>query len=171
VTPRRAVGARAAATVTTLLLTGCGDDGVDDGAALRAEGGGADQTIEARDIEFDRDAYRIAAGLVDIAYTHEGALPHSLVIDAADGRDIDGLKLEGRRHRCGQRHGRPDAGRLRRPLGRGGPQRGRHGGRASGRVRRHLRHRRLVRRNQALPGSGPAAPVLWRQRGDGDLAR
>jgi plastocyanin len=94
VTRRRAVGALAAVTVTALLLTGCGDDGADEGAALRAEGGGADLTIEAHDIEFDRDAYRIAAGPVDIAYTHEGALPHSLVIEAADGRDIDGFKLE-----------------------------------------------------------------------------
>ena len=56
-------------------------------------GAGASLTVEAHDIEFDRDAYRIAAGPVDIDYVQEGALPHSLVIEASDGGDVNGFKL------------------------------------------------------------------------------
>jgi plastocyanin len=103
--PGRAVGALAAAAVAVLLLTGCRDDGADEGAGPGAEGGGAsstdsdpgagaDLTVEAHDIDFDRDAYRIAAGPVDVTYTQEGVLPHSLVIEVAGGGEVDGFKLE-----------------------------------------------------------------------------
>lgn len=105
-TRRREVGALAAATVAALLFAGCGDDGTEDGAgegpALGGgtsstgadAGAGAHLTVEAHDIEFDRDAYRAAAGRIDIDYTEEGELPHSLVIEEAGGGDVDGFKLE-----------------------------------------------------------------------------
>ena len=94
------VGALAPVTVAALLLVACGDDSSDDGVALggaspdSGPGAGASLTVEAHDIEFDRDAYRIAAGPVDIDYVQEGALPHSLVIEAPDGGDVNGFKLE-----------------------------------------------------------------------------
>jgi plastocyanin len=94
------VGAVAPVTLAALLLVACGDGGRDDGVA----GGGASPesgpdagtslAVEAHDIEFDRDAYRIAAGPAEVRYVQEGALPHSLVIEAADGGDVDGFKLE-----------------------------------------------------------------------------
>jgi uncharacterized cupredoxin-like copper-binding protein len=102
VSPRRVVGALAAATVAVLLLTACGDDGADEDATLGAEGDGAEAAdpgagghlaVEARDIEFDRDAYRVASGPVDIEYQQEGSLPHSLVIEEVDGEAVDGFKL------------------------------------------------------------------------------
>ena len=87
-------GALAAATLAALLLAACGDDAADDGAALGAEGGGgAALTVEAHDIEFDSDAYRIAAGPADIEYRQKGTLPHSLVIEESGGAAVDGFKL------------------------------------------------------------------------------
>lgn len=95
-------GALAAATLAALLLAACGDDASDDGAALGAEGGGspapaepggAALTVEAHDIEFDSDVYRIAAGPVDIEYQQKGTLPHSLVIEEAGGAAVEGFEL------------------------------------------------------------------------------
>ena len=101
--PRRRPGALAAATLAALLLVACGDDASDDGAALGAEDGGAPGsadpgagaalTVEAHDVEFDRDAYRIAAGPVDIEYQQKGTLPHSLVIEESGGAAVDGFEL------------------------------------------------------------------------------
>jgi plastocyanin len=50
--------------------------------------------VEAHDIEFDGDAYRIATGPVDIEYRQEGTLPHSLVIEQPGGITVDGFRLE-----------------------------------------------------------------------------
>jgi len=97
VSPGRRHGALAAATLAALLLAACGDDASDDGApppsAPAEPGAGAALTVEAHDIEFDSDAYRIAAGPVDIEYQQKGTLPHSLVIEEADGAAVDGFKL------------------------------------------------------------------------------
>jgi plastocyanin len=77
-----------------LLLAACGDGASDDGAALGTEGGArADLTVEAHDVEFDSDAYRIAAGPVDIEYRQQGTLPHSLVIEESGGAVVDGFEL------------------------------------------------------------------------------
>jgi plastocyanin len=102
--PGRAVAALAAATVTAFLLTACGDDSAEDDATLGTEGDGssvaadpatgADLTVEAHDIEFGRDAYRVDSGPVTIEYQQEGSLPHSLVIEGADGGAVDGFRLE-----------------------------------------------------------------------------
>jgi len=87
-------------TVAALLLAACGDDSNDDGVALGGAspdpgpGAGTSLTVEAHDIDFDRDAYRIAAGPVDVEYVQEGALPHSLLIEASDGGDVDRFELE-----------------------------------------------------------------------------
>ena len=86
--------ALAAATLAALLLAACGNSASGDGPALGAEDGDAALTVEAHDIGFDRDAYRVDAGPVDIEYQQKGTLPHSLVIEAADGAAVDGFKLE-----------------------------------------------------------------------------
>ena len=83
----------AAATLAALLLAACGNSASDDGAALGA-GCRRPLTVEAHDIGFDRDAYRIDAGPVDIEYQQKGTLPHSLVIEGADGATVDGFRLE-----------------------------------------------------------------------------
>jgi hypothetical protein len=41
------------------------------GSAAADRGIGADLTVEAHDIEFDRDAYRVTSGPVDIDYQRE----------------------------------------------------------------------------------------------------
>lgn len=98
--PGQLVGAMAPVTVAALLLAACGDDSSDDGVALGGAspdpgpGAGTSLTVEAHDIDFDRDAYRIAAGPVDVEYVQEGALPHSLLIEASDGGDVDRFELE-----------------------------------------------------------------------------
>lgn len=98
--PGQLVGAMAPVTVAALLLAACGDDSNDDGVALGGAspdpgpGAGTSLTVEAHDIDFDRDAYRIAAGPVDVEYVQEGALPHSLLIEASDGGDVDRFELE-----------------------------------------------------------------------------
>jgi plastocyanin len=100
VSPGKVVGALAPVTVAALLLVACGDGSSDDGAApggASPDSGpdaGTSLTVEAHDIDFDRDAYRVAAGPADIDYVQEGALPHSLVIEASDGGDVNGFKLE-----------------------------------------------------------------------------
>jgi uncharacterized cupredoxin-like copper-binding protein len=98
VSPGKVVAALAPVTMAALLLVACGDDGGNDGKALGASpdsggGAGTSLTVEAHDIGFDRDAYRIAAGPVDIDYVQEGALPHSLVIEASDGGNVDAFRL------------------------------------------------------------------------------
>jgi plastocyanin len=100
-TPR--LGAVAAATLAALLLAACGNAASDDGMGV-ADGGSAQSptypgagwglTVEAHDIEFDGDAYRIATGPVDIEYRQEGTLPHSLVIEQPGGITVDGFRLE-----------------------------------------------------------------------------
>ena len=98
--PGQLVGALAPVTVAALLLAACGDDSSDDGVALGGAspdpgpGAGTSLTVEAHDIDFDRDAYRVAAGPVDVEYVQEGALPHSLLIEASDGGDVDRFELE-----------------------------------------------------------------------------
>ena len=98
--PGQLVGAMAPVTVAALLLAACGDDSNDDGVALGGAspdpgpGAGTSLTVEAHDIDFDRDAYRIAPGPVDVEYVQEGALPHSLLIEASDGGDVDHFELE-----------------------------------------------------------------------------
>jgi plastocyanin len=99
VSPGRLVGALAPVTVAAVLLVACGDDSSDDGVGLGASpdsgpDGGTSLMVEAHDIEFDRDAYRVAAGPVAIDYVQEGALPHSLVIEASDGGVVNDFKLE-----------------------------------------------------------------------------
>ncbi|MEM9616248.1 MAG: plastocyanin/azurin family copper-binding protein [Actinomycetota bacterium] len=63
-------------------LAGCGDDA----------GGGASGpplVVGAEDIRFDADEYRVAAGDLTIELVQEGVLPHSLVIEDPDGKDLD----------------------------------------------------------------------------------
>jgi hypothetical protein len=106
----KVVGALLPATVTALLLVACGggDDSSDDSGDNGSDNGeasgspsldsgpdaGTSLTVEAHDIEFDRDAYRTAAGTVDVEYVQEGALPHTLLIEAPDGGDVEGFVLE-----------------------------------------------------------------------------
>jgi uncharacterized cupredoxin-like copper-binding protein len=98
VSPSRVVGALARVTVAALLLVACGDDATEDSAARGAEraptSAGTGLIIEAHDIKFDRDAYRSAAGRVEVEYVQEGTLPHSLVIERSDGGDVHGFRLE-----------------------------------------------------------------------------
>ena len=90
VTPGRA---RMVLAVAVLAIVGCGED---DGA--RASGSTpaleADLTVEAHDIDFDSDEYRLAPGEQWVAYLQEGDTRHTLVVETADGAAVDGFELE-----------------------------------------------------------------------------
>ncbi len=95
----KVIGALASVTVAALLLVACGDDSNDSvplGGTSPDSGPdtGTSLTVEAHDIGFDRDAYQVTAGPVDIEYVQEGSLPHTLVIETPDGRDVNGFELE-----------------------------------------------------------------------------
>lgn len=80
----------ALAIVLVGLGAGCGDDdAADPGPGPDAEVADADLVVEAHDLEFDRDEYRLAAGDSSIAYVQKGAVPHTLLIE-----DVDGFELE-----------------------------------------------------------------------------
>ena len=66
----------------------CGDDDTS-GPDPDAETPDADLVVEAHDLEFDRDEYRLAAGDRSIAYVQEGAVPHTLLIDGVDGFELE----------------------------------------------------------------------------------
>jgi plastocyanin len=92
-----------------LAIAGCGED--DDSAeASRSapapeaeaevgpEGGGpeaeADLTVEAHDVDFDRDEYRLAPGEQRVSYVQEGDIRHTLLVETTDGAAVDGFVLE-----------------------------------------------------------------------------
>jgi plastocyanin len=93
---RRAVCGGLAVAGLCLLTAACGDDNGSggDGGAGSAEARDADLLVLARDIDFDRDSYTLAAGTSTIAYVQEGAMVHTLVIEGPDGEDVEGFKLE-----------------------------------------------------------------------------
>jgi plastocyanin len=90
VTPGRA---RAVLAVTILAIVGCGDD--DDAEAnLSTPAPEADLTVEAHDIDFDSNEYRLAPGEQRVAYLQEGDTRHTLLVETADGAAVDGFELE-----------------------------------------------------------------------------
>ena len=79
--------------VAVLAIVGCGEDD-DTGANGSTPAPEADLTVEAHDIDFDRDEYRLAAGEQRVAYLQEGDTRHTLVVETADGAAMDGFELE-----------------------------------------------------------------------------
>ncbi|MEM8923888.1 MAG: plastocyanin/azurin family copper-binding protein, partial [Actinomycetota bacterium] len=61
------------------VIAGCSDGGSETNRLV----------VEGRDIVFDADEYRVAAGALTIELVEEGILPHSLVIEDADGTVLD----------------------------------------------------------------------------------
>jgi plastocyanin len=89
-TPGRA---RLVLAVAALAIVGCGedDDAEANGSTPAPE---ADLTVEAHDIDFDSDEYRLAPGEQRVAYLQEGDTRHTLVVETADGAAVDGFELE-----------------------------------------------------------------------------
>ncbi|MEM9036047.1 MAG: hypothetical protein AAGA99_07985 [Actinomycetota bacterium] len=67
------------------LLGACGDD---DGSSSDA----ATLDVVAVDTVFDAESYSVSTGTVEITLTQDGLLPHSLLIEDADGGDL-GIRL------------------------------------------------------------------------------
>lgn len=90
VTPGRA---RAVLAVAVLAIVGCGegDDTEANGSTPAPE---ADLVVEAHDIDFDTDQYRLAPGEQRVAYLQKGDTRHTLLIETADGSAIGGFGLE-----------------------------------------------------------------------------
>lgn len=76
-----------AAILGAVALAGCGGDDATD-AAPASGGDGAIEVI-ARDIEFGEERYEATAGEIELRYSNQGSIAHTLRID-----DVDGLKLE-----------------------------------------------------------------------------
>ena len=91
VTPGRARAAIALA-VAVLAIVGCGDGDVAEGSGS-SPAPEADLTVEAHDIGFDRDDYRLAPGEQRVAYLQKGDTRHTLVVETADGATVDGFEL------------------------------------------------------------------------------
>ncbi|HEY8547913.1 MAG TPA: plastocyanin/azurin family copper-binding protein [Acidimicrobiales bacterium] len=92
-TRRTALALVALTTLVPGALTACGDD---DEAEPEPDVGDADLVIEAHDLDFDEDEYRVAAGEPLIAYVQKGAVPHTLVIEEVDGfeLEVDGSRVD-----------------------------------------------------------------------------
>ncbi len=88
---RRTLLCLAGAAALVAPLAACGDD--DDtgtaGTTTTAETSGgraAELTVHAEDsLKFDESSYDVAAGDIAISYVNDGAQPHTLLIDGADG--------------------------------------------------------------------------------------
>lgn len=79
------------AAVLALALAACGDD--DGGESSVPEGD--ESTIVARGndrLQWDQDRYEVTAGEVDVILINDGNVPHTLLIEDADGEDM-GIKL------------------------------------------------------------------------------
>ena len=84
----------AAALALPLVLAACG--GGDDDAD--SSGGDtpstADLVVVGSDpARFDKAEYSLGSGLMTIELVNEGSLAHTLVIETAEGEDIDGFKI------------------------------------------------------------------------------
>jgi plastocyanin len=79
--------------VAALAIAGCSqdDDAEANGSTPALE---AHLTVEAHDIDFDSDEYRLAPGEQRVAYLQEGDTRHTLVVETADGAAVDGFELE-----------------------------------------------------------------------------
>lgn len=88
----RTLRSLAVAALIAIPLAACGDD---DSSSSGSTTGGADTAgvteleVTAEDIAFGEDSYEASAGSVEVTYSNEGAIPHSLVIE-----DVDGFRLE-----------------------------------------------------------------------------
>lgn len=86
---RRTLLSLTGAAALALALSACGDsdDGGDDGDdAAGCTAGDASITVGAQDaLTFDADAYEADAGCVEITYTNEGSVAHTLLIKGKSG--------------------------------------------------------------------------------------
>ena len=79
--------------VAALAIVGCGeDDGT--GASGSTPAAEADLTVEAHDIDFDSDEYKLTPREQRVAYVQEGDTRHTLLVETADGATVDGFELE-----------------------------------------------------------------------------
>ena len=86
---RRNLLCLAGAAALALTLGACGDSGSDDEPDASACTPESSVTVGAQDaLKFDAEAYEADASCVEVTYTNEGNLPHTLLV-----KEVDGFKL------------------------------------------------------------------------------
>lgn len=87
---RRTLISIAGAVALASTLTACGDSGSgDDDAAGACSPIDSSVDVEASDdLKFDADAYEAGAGCIEVTYTNEGSVAHTLLV-----KDQPGFKL------------------------------------------------------------------------------
>jgi plastocyanin len=77
------------AAALCLVLGACGGDDDDSaGPPATAGGGGAALDVVAEDIDFDADRYEADAGTIDVTYTNDGRILHTLLIEGVSGFEL-----------------------------------------------------------------------------------
>jgi plastocyanin len=83
---RRTLLGLAGAATLVITLTACGDSGDDSADPAGCTTSDASVTVAAQDaLTFDADSYEADAGCVEITYTNEGSVAHTLLIKGKSG--------------------------------------------------------------------------------------
>ena len=89
---RRTLFTLAGAAALTITLTACGDTGADSDGAAGGCTPASSVTVHAQDaLKFDAKSYDAAAGCIEITYTNDGSLAHTLVMKGQ--RDFKKLSI------------------------------------------------------------------------------
>jgi plastocyanin len=83
---RRTLLSLAGAAALAVTLTACGDSGDDSASSSDCATTSSSVTVGAQDaLKFDADSYEADAGCVELTYTNEGSVAHTLLIKGKSG--------------------------------------------------------------------------------------
>ena len=83
---RRTLLSLAGAAALAITLTACGDSGDDSASSSDCTTTSSSVTVAAEDaLKFDADSYEAEAGCVELNYTNEGSIAHTLLIKGKSG--------------------------------------------------------------------------------------
>ncbi|MEM1332184.1 MAG: hypothetical protein AAGG08_01900 [Actinomycetota bacterium] len=71
-----------------LGLAACGSDTESDAVAEAEPSDVASLTVVATDVAYDAPTYEVSSGQVEVTLRQEGQIPHTLVIEDDDGREV-----------------------------------------------------------------------------------
>jgi plastocyanin len=83
---RRTLLSLAGAAALAVTITACGDSGDDSASSSDCATTSSSVTVAAEDaLKFDADSYEAEAGCVEITYTNEGSVAHTLLVKGKSG--------------------------------------------------------------------------------------